>query len=78
MSDPEPKDPREAGVPESEPPLAEIEGARELASDARDRLESKGFTYDQIRRWADTYVTEKGSGDVEAFIAWIDEQEDST
>ena len=53
----------------------QLEGARVLADDAKPLLEGKGFTDDQIRRWADTYIAEVGSGDVESFIAWIDQQQ---
>jgi len=75
MNDIEPERPEEAGVEEVTPPTMQVEGARVLADDAKPLLEGKGFTDDQIRRWADTYISEVGSGDVESFIAWIDRQQ---
>ena len=77
MSDIEPERPNESGVEESTPPTMQVEGARVLADDAKPLLEGKGFTDDQIRRWADTYIAEAGSGDVESFVAWIDRQQQS-
>jgi hypothetical protein len=75
MSDIEPERPRDAGVEEDTPSTMQIEGARVLADDARPLLEGRGFTDDQIRRWADTYIADVGSGDVQSFIEWIDRQE---
>lgn len=76
MNDIEPERPKEAGVEEATPPTMQVEGARVLADDAKPLLEGKGFSDDQIRRWADTYIADVGSGDVNSFIAWIDEQQD--
>ncbi|MGH2699174.1 MAG: hypothetical protein ACRDJL_08255 [Actinomycetota bacterium] len=75
MRDIEPERPREAGVEESTPPTMQIEGARVLADDAKPLLEGKGFSDEQIRRWADTYIAEVGSGDVRSFVDWIEHQE---
>ncbi|MGH2750683.1 MAG: hypothetical protein ACRDK3_07405 [Actinomycetota bacterium] len=77
MKDIEPERPRDAGVEEATPPTMQIEGARMLADDARPLLEGKGFSEDQIRRWADTYIAEEGSGDVDRFVAWIDRRQES-
>jgi hypothetical protein len=77
MSDIEPERPRDAGVEEETPPTMQIEGARDLADDAKPLLKGRGFTDDQIRRWADTYIADVGSGDVRSFIEWIDRQENS-
>ncbi|MGH2775849.1 MAG: hypothetical protein ACRDJT_10530 [Actinomycetota bacterium] len=76
MNDIEPERPGEAGVEEATPPTMQVEGARVLADDAKPLLESKGFSDDQIRRWADTYIAEVGSGDVNSFVAWIDERQE--
>jgi hypothetical protein len=77
MRDIEPERPKDAGVEEDTPPTMQIEGAHVLADDARPLLEGKGFSEDQIRRWADTYISEVGSGDVRSFIDWIDRRERS-
>lgn len=75
MSEVEPEEPREAGVDESRPELAEIESAELLANHARSRLESQGFEQSQIENWAQAYVREHGPGDVEDFISWVAQQE---
>lgn len=72
----EPEAPEQAGVDEETPDLAQIEPAHLLANDARERLEAKGFSYSQIRKWAETYVAEAdGTADIETFIEWIRENE---
>ncbi len=76
MKDIEPERPEEAGVEETTPPTMQVEGASGLANDARPLLEGKGFSEDEIRRWANTYIAEVGSGDLESFVAWIDERQD--
>ncbi|HZK51072.1 MAG TPA: hypothetical protein VFD47_05880 [Actinomycetota bacterium] len=76
MNDIEPERPKEAGVEEATPPTMQVEGARVLADDARPLLEGKGFSDDQIRRWADTYIAEVGSGDVNSFVAWIGDRQE--
>lgn len=76
MNDIQPERPKEAGVEEATPPTMQVEGARVLADDAKPLLEGKGFSDDQIRRWADTYIAEVGSGDVDSFINWIDKRQE--
>jgi hypothetical protein len=68
---PIPHDPPEVGVRTEVPDLAQIEGARLLANQARPFLEICGFTDSQILHWAETYIAREGSGDVESFVAWI-------
>jgi hypothetical protein len=46
-----------------------------LANDARDELRDQGFGDRQIDRWANTYVADHGSGDLETFLAWIAREE---
>lgn len=75
--DTEPQHPEEAGVTKKTPELAQIEAGNILAANARPRLEGRGFDDDQIERWAQTYVAEVGSGDVDSFLGWIEEQQKS-
>jgi hypothetical protein len=59
-------------MPEETPDEARAESAQILANEARERLQSRGFSDTQIREWADGYVTEEGStADVEEFIDWV-------
>jgi hypothetical protein len=76
MDDVTPERPRDAGVPEEVPDtLGAIEGARILANEARARLRADGFTDDQIDEWAEAFISEIGSGDVEELVAWIAQRE---
>jgi hypothetical protein len=68
---PIPHDPPEVGVRTEVPDLAQIEGARLLANEARKFLGGCGFTDEQILHWAETYIAREGSGDIECFVAWI-------
>jgi hypothetical protein len=70
-----PERPRRVGVAEAVPGPGGIEGARLLADEARERLGRSGFTDAQIDAWAETYVADEQSGDVEGLVAWIAEQE---
>jgi hypothetical protein len=71
-----PERPRDAGVPEEEPRLVEVEPARLLANDARDRLQADGFDDTEIDAWAKTFVADVSqSGDLDEFVAWIATQE---
>ena len=75
MPDVHPERPEDAGVEERTPPAMQIEGARVLADDAKPLLEGRGFSEEQIREWADTYIAEVGSGDVHSFVRWIEAKE---
>ncbi|HVL52433.1 MAG TPA: hypothetical protein VM754_13150 [Actinomycetota bacterium] len=77
MADLEPQYPEEAGVDDSTPDLAQIEGAQLLATDAKPRLKEQGFTDQQIDEWTDAYVREVGAGSVEGFIKWVAEHQDN-
>lgn len=72
---PEPEDPADAGIPERTPDDSRIEGAHVLASQARPYLEDRGFSEDQVIRWADAFIAEQGHGDVAVFLDWIARQE---
>jgi hypothetical protein len=71
-----PAEPHEVGVAESEPDSAHEEAARVLADEAEDALAARGFSHDEIRHWAEAYFREQRSGDLETFLAWIDQRED--
>ncbi len=75
MSDLTPEEPHEAGVPEKLADQSHEEGARILADEARDRLKEQGFTDEQIREWAETYIAQESSGSVDGLIDWIARQE---
>ena len=66
-----PERPRDAGVKERLPGRALIEGAHVLAGQASAYLRRLGFDDDVILMWADTYLAEFGSGDIDEFLAWI-------
>lgn len=76
MADPTPERPQDAGVRKKTPDPMDIEAAEILANKARDRLEGRGFTEDQVSQWAETFIAEQDSGDVDQFIAWIDARQD--
>ncbi len=75
MPEPEPSKPEDVGVPEEVPELSQIEGARILGNDARERLHADGFDDAQIDAWAETFIAEVSSGTVDEFVAWIAQQE---
>jgi hypothetical protein len=75
MPEPEPSKPEDVGVPEEVPELMQIEGARTLGNDARERLHDDGFSDAQIDAWAETFIAEVSSGSVDEFVAWIALQE---
>ena len=75
MPEPEPAKPEDVGVAEETPELSQIEGARTLGNDARERLHADGFTDSQIDAWAETFIAEVSSGTVDEFVAWISAQE---
>ena len=56
-----------------EPDAEEVESARLLANQARDRLRSDGFDDEAIRRLADAYVALDLGEDTDDFIAWARE-----
>jgi hypothetical protein len=73
MPDQEPiaESPEDAGIAEETPELGQIEGARLLGNDARQRLRADGFTDAQIDAWAETFIAEVSSGTVDEFVRWI-------
>lgn len=76
MTDPRPREPEEAGVPKKTPDEMQVEAAHLLANDAKGRLEPQGFSDDQIKQWADTFLAEGNvTADVDGFVAWIERRE---
>ena len=75
LPEPVPTDPEDVGVREEIPDLGNIEGARLLGNEARRRLHADGFDDEQIDAWAETFIAEVGSGDVDEFVAWISRRE---
>jgi len=75
MPEPQPASPEDVGVAEEVPDLPQIEGARTLGNEARERLHADGFDDQQIDAWAETFIAEVSSGTVEQFVAWIAQQE---
>lgn len=75
MPEPLAEKPEDAGVAEEIPELSQIEGARLLGNDARDRLHADGFDDAQIDAWAETFIAEVGSGTVEELVQWIARRE---
>ena len=67
------KDPEAFGVDKEIPDAAHVEGAYLLANEARLYLADCGFSDDQILAWAETYIAQEGSGDLESFLDWVDE-----
>jgi hypothetical protein len=74
-SEPVPASPSDVGVEEEVPDLPQIEGARLLGNDARERLRADGFDDAQIDEWAETFIAEVSSGTVDQFVAWINRRE---
>jgi hypothetical protein len=62
----------EPGSPQ--PEAAEVESARLLAGQARERLEQEGLDYEEIRRLADEYVALDLGQDLDAFVRWAREK----
>jgi hypothetical protein len=59
-----------ADPPHPQPEAAEVESARLLANQARDRLEAHGLEWDEIRRLADEFVSLDRGEDLETFVEW--------
>ncbi len=58
----------EPGTPQ--PEAAEVESARLLANQARERLQGRGLSDEQIQKLADEYIALDRGEDLEAFIQW--------
>lgn len=73
-----PEHPEDAGLERHIPDSSHFEGAELLANEARPLLRQKGFDDDEILEWAETYIADVGSGDVESFIEWTAAREKSS
>lgn len=72
MTDPvNPDRPEDEGLAEPELPEVDIEGARLLANEARDRLRSDGFTDDEVDAWVRVYFEAGHEGTVDGLVAFI-------
>ena len=78
MSDPvDPEAPEAEGLTEPELPAVDIEGARLLANEARERLHADGFDDDQIEAWVRVYFEQGHEGSVEGLLAFIEAEQSS-
>ena len=71
----EPEYPDEAGVETPSVPIERVEPERMLENEVRARLESDGFSDDQILRWVEAFFASHDEGEAEDVVAWIREQE---
>jgi hypothetical protein len=53
-----------------QPEAAEVESARRLANQARERLLRVGLSNEEIRRLADDYIAEDRGENLDDFIEW--------
>lgn len=60
----------EPGSPQ--PEAAEVESARLLANQARDRLHGRGMGDEEIQRLADEYIALDRGEDLDEFIQWAE------
>ena len=61
----------EPGSPQ--PEAAEVESARLLANQARERLQGRGLSDEQIQKLADEYIALDRGEDLGEFIRWAEE-----
>jgi hypothetical protein len=67
----QPDRPEREGLVEPELPEVDVEGARLLANEARDRLHADGFDDDQIDVWVRVYFEQGHEGSVDGLVAFI-------
>ena len=60
----------EPGTPQ--PEAAEVESARLLGNQARERLRGRGLGDEEIQRLADEYIALDRGEDLDAFIQWAE------
>ena len=71
----EPEAPREAGVPAPEPRTEDVEPARLVENDVRERLCNEGFTDEQILKWVEAFFDSHTEGSADQVIDWIRQQQ---
>ena len=64
----EPEFPEDEGLAEPELPEVDVEGARLLGNEARDRLRADGFTDSEIDAWVRVYFEQDHEGTVEGLV----------
>jgi hypothetical protein len=74
----DPDDPRSKMAPTTsdpghpQPDTAEVESARLLANETKDRLVAEGIPEDEVRRLADEFVAlDLASASNDEFVAWV-------
>lgn len=67
--------PKDVGLDQGSSDASHVEVAHLLANEAEQRLESRGFSRDQILEWARQYESAGGNGGVAEFVRWIDGRE---
>lgn len=71
----EPETPEQEGLVEPELPEVDVEGARLLANEARERLHAQGFTDTEIEAWVRVYFERGHEGSVDGLVAFIEAEE---
>jgi sporulation protein YlmC with PRC-barrel domain len=66
-----PEYPHDVGLEDETPDVSHLEGAHLLANDARALLRADGFTDDEILVWAETYLAEHGTAELQGFLEWM-------
>ena len=61
-----------------QPSAAEVESARLLANQARERLSGIGWSDDELRRLADEYIALDLGEDLEGFSRWAERRTPAT
>ncbi len=71
----QPERPEDEGLREPELPQVDIEGARLLANEARERLHADGFDDAQVDAWVRVYFEQGHEGTVEGLLAFIEAEQ---
>lgn len=71
----DPEFPEDEGLVEPELPEVDVEGARLLGNEARERLRADGFTDSEIDAWVRVYFEQDHEGTVEGLVAFIAAEE---
>jgi hypothetical protein len=71
----QPESPAEAGVDVPSVPIENVETERLVENEVRARLETDGFSDEQILRWLEAYFAQHDEGEPDEVVAWIRDQE---